>query len=113
VRRGLALAVAVLAVTATAAAGTWYWPMAKVMRVLDGTRVHVGTKTVRIQRETTLCSGEGRSVRRNGVRGWSRFACTYTTFIRRGVDRDLEFRVLVRGRRRFRIVDARWVPTPR
>jgi len=49
VRRGLALAVAVLAVTATAAAGTWYWPMAKVMRVLDGTRVHVGTKTVRIQ----------------------------------------------------------------
>jgi len=113
VRRGLTLAVVVLAVTAPAAAGTWYWPMAKVTRVLDGTSVHVGTATVRIQSETTLCSGEGRSVRRNGVRRWSRFACTYTTFTRRGVDRDLEFRVLVRGRRRFRILDARWVPMPR
>jgi hypothetical protein len=97
------------AVTATAAAGTWYWPMAKVMRVLDGTRVHVGTKTVRIQSETTLCSGEGRSVRRNGVRGWSRFACNYTTFTRRGSGVP----GARAGRRRFRIVDARWVPTPR
>jgi hypothetical protein len=114
VRRGLTLAVVLLAAgTPAAVAATWYWPMTKVMRVLDGTRVRVGTAAVRIQSETTLCSGQGRSIRRNGVRRWSRFACTYTTFTRRGVDRDLDFRVLVRGQRRFRIVDAHWVPTPR
>ena len=112
-RRGLTLAAALLAVTTPAAAGTWYWPVAKVMRVLDGTRVRVGTATVRIQSETTLCSGQGRSIRRSGVRRWNRFACTYTTFNGRVVGRDLEFRVLVRGQRRFRIVDAQWVPMPR
>jgi hypothetical protein len=90
-----------------------YWPMAKVMRSIDGARVRVGTRVVRIDTETTLCAGEGRSVRRRGIRRWSRFACTFTTFTRQGVDRDLDFQVRVVGRRRFVIYHARWVGASR
>jgi hypothetical protein len=85
-----------------------YWPVAKVMRAIDGTRVRVGTRVVRIDTETTLCSGEGRSVVRRGVRMWSRFACTFTTFTRSGVDRDLDFQVYVTGRTRYAIRHAHW-----
>ena len=86
-----------------------YWPLAKVMRMIDGVRIRVGTKVVRIESDTTLCSGEGRSIRRNGVRRWSRFSCTSTTFTRAGLDRDMEFVVRVLGKRRFAIRDAHWI----
>jgi hypothetical protein len=102
-----------LVLTATAAAGTWFWSIPKVLRLIDDTRVHVGSKTVRIHRETTLCAGSGASIRRDGVKRWRRFVCTFTTFTKRGLDRDLDFRVLVTGRRRFRLVDAHWVQAPR
>jgi hypothetical protein len=94
-------------------ASTAYWPLAKAMRMLDGTRVRVGSRVVRIRSETTLCAGEGASIRRRGVRRWSRFTCTYTTFTRQGLDRDLDFRIRVTGARRFTIVDAHWVRAPR
>jgi hypothetical protein len=97
----------------TAPAATVYWPLAKAMRLLDGTPVRVGSSVVRIRRETTLCAGEGASIRRGGVRRWSRFACTFTTFTRRGLDRDLDFRIRVTGPRRFTIVDAHWVRATR
>jgi hypothetical protein len=87
--------------------------MAKVMRAIDDVRVRVGARVVRIHAETTLCSGEGASIRRAGIRRWSRFACTYTTFTKQGVDRDLDFRVRVTGLKRFVITDAHWVRATR
>jgi hypothetical protein len=87
--------------------------MAKVMRAIDDVRVRVGTRVIRIHSETTLCSGEGPSIRRRGIRMWSRFSCTYTTFTKGGVDRDLDFRVRVTGARRFVISDAHWVAASR
>ena len=115
VRLGVVLVVVVLAIAAPAGARTlrWYWPVSKVMRAIDDIRVRVGTRIVRIHKETTLCSGEGRSIRRQGIRRWSRFACTYTTFTKRGVDRDLDFRVRVLGATRFAITDAHWVAATR
>ena len=112
VRTGVVLAGVVLfaAVAAgTGAAATPYWSAGKVLRKLDGSAVHVGTRTIRVSSETTLCAGEGPSIRRHGVRMWRHFACTYTTFTRSGADRDIDFRVHVRGSWRFAITDAHWV----
>lgn len=102
-----------LAAPAAGSALRWYWPVGKVMRVIDNARVRVGTRIVRIDSETTLCSGEGRSIRRSGVRRWTRFACTFTTFTKQGVDRDLEFRLYVTGRNRYAIRDAHWIRAAR
>lgn len=89
-----------------------FWSMNKVMRKLDGDLVRVGSRRVRIHSDTLLCSGRGASIRRNGARLWRRFLCTYTTFTKAGVDRDLEFRVRVLGRSRYTVWDAHWVPPP-
>jgi hypothetical protein len=115
VRLGVTLTVVFLlfAAPAPGRALRWYWPIAKVMRLIDGVRVRVGTRVIRIDTETTLCSGEGPSVRRSGIRRWSRFKCTFTTFTRQGLDRDLEFQVRVTGARRFVIRDAHWVGATR
>jgi hypothetical protein len=107
------LAFVVLAASAGGRASTKYWPMAKLMRSIDDVRVRVGTRVVRIHSETTLRSGGGRPIRRRGVRMWSRFWCTYTTFTRQGVDRDLEFRVDVVSAKRFVIRDAHWISATR
>jgi hypothetical protein len=92
---------------------TSYWSLAKVMRVVDGTQVHLRTGEVRIRAETTLCAGEGPSIRSRGIRRWHWFACTFTTFTPRGLDRDLDFRIRVLGLRRLAIVDPRWVGAAR
>jgi hypothetical protein len=111
VRRTVAVVVSalVVAVSPAAEAATPYWSVAKVLRRIDGARIVMPHRRVRIVSDSTLCSGEGRSVRRDGVRLWRRFACTYTTFTRRGIDRDLDFRILVRTSTRFVIVQAHWV----
>jgi hypothetical protein len=111
VRRLVALVVGALAVAAPAGAHDvrFFWSVAKVMRATDDARVRVGNTTVRIDEATTLCSGQGPSRRRKGVRQWRHFACTYTTITRQGLGRDLEFRVHVLGVRRFTLTDARWV----
>jgi hypothetical protein len=98
-----------LAVPAGAHDVNFFWSVAKVMRATDDARVRVGKTVVRIDEATTLCAGQGRWRRRNGVRRWRHFVCTYTTFTRRGIDRDLDFRVHVLGVRRFVITDAHWV----
>jgi hypothetical protein len=110
VRVGVVLAVLLL-VVAPARAGIpgHYWSVGKVLRKIDGMSIRVGTRSVRVRSETTLCSGEGRSVRVRRVRMWRRFVCTYTTFTRRGIGPDLEFRVLVQTPTSFRVTDARWV----
>jgi hypothetical protein len=96
----------VIAVPARAVTLTRYWSVAHVMRAIDGVRIRVGTRVVRIDKDTTLCSGEGRKILRHGVRAWSRFVCTFTTFTKTGLDRDLEVRVYVTG---FAIRDAHWI----
>jgi hypothetical protein len=117
VRTGV-VCVAVLAllaagVPAAQGAVARYWSTAKVLRKLDGVTVVVKEHRVRIRSATTLCAGRGPSIRRRGIRLWTRFVCTYTTFTKGGVDRDLDFRLRVRSATRFTISDAHWVAMPR
>jgi hypothetical protein len=109
----LCIALLLSAASAAASDSSSYWSITKLLRRVDGARVAVGSRTVRIDSETTLCAGRGTSIRRKGVRLWTRFVCTYTTFTKSGVDRDLDFRVIVRSARRYVIKDAHWVQTPR
>jgi hypothetical protein len=108
----LALVAAAASTADAAQSAVPFWTMDKVLRKLDGDWVRVGSRRVKIHSETTLCSGRGASVRRNGVRMWRRFLCTYTTFTKAGVDRDLEFRVRVLSRTRYAVWDAHWVRPP-
>jgi hypothetical protein len=111
---GLLLAVAPAAIAPAATSGTAsYWSVAKLLRRLDGDRIRVGARTVRLNRETTLCAGRGASIRRDGMRRWRRFMCTYTTFTSSGLDRDVDFRVVVRSRTRYSVYDAHWVRAAR
>jgi uncharacterized Zn-binding protein involved in type VI secretion len=107
---------AVLIVAGRGAAGTGdardsppRWSLARVMHAIDGRRVPVDGRRVRIEGDSTLCGGLGASVRVAGVRRWSRFACTFTAFGARGIERDLDFRVRVLGARRIALTSARWV----
>jgi hypothetical protein len=111
VRPAVVLAVLLLLAAAPAEAQTPppFWSVGKVLRRLDGTWIRVGTRRVRVESDSTLCSGEGASIRRRGVRTWRHFACTYTVFTRGFVDRDLDFRLHVRSGTRFTIADVHWV----
>jgi hypothetical protein len=114
VRTGVVLVTAALLAAPVAAyAATPYWSAGKALRRLDGVAIKVGTRKVRVDSETTLCSGYGTSIRREGVRRWRHFACTYTTFTRAFVDRDLDFRLHVRGARRFSVSHVRWIGAAR
>lgn len=111
-RAGVVLAVVVVLVgagLAGAATRGSYWSVGKVLRKLDGARIHVGARSVRIRSETTLCAGEGVAIRRHGLRMWKRFSCTYTTFTNGGADRDIDFRLRVRDARHYTLYDAHWV----
>jgi hypothetical protein len=107
----------VVSLSVTGAAGAhdvpYVWSVPKVMRVTDNALVRVRGRVVRVDVETTLCAGEGASVRRHGVRMWRHFGCTFTAFTRQRPGRDLEFRVHVLSLRRFVITDARWIPDAR
>jgi hypothetical protein len=110
-RLGIVVIMSAIAFGAPAAAADVraYWSVAKVMRAIDNARIHIGGRVVRVDSDTTLCGGRGavRTVR--GIRRWRLFACTYTTFTKQIVGRDLDFRVRTRDARRFVITDARWV----
>jgi hypothetical protein len=86
-----------------------FWSVTKVLRRIDGARVDVGTRTVKIDSDTALCAGRGRSIVVKRIRRSRHFVCTYTTFTNAGVDRDLDFRVRVLGARRYKIYDPHWV----
>jgi hypothetical protein len=96
------------ATPACAATSRGYWSVAKVMQLLDRTRVRVGARVVRLQRDSLLCSGIGRGIRRDGIRRWRRFDCTQSLFTRSGIY-DFEFRVVTRGARRFAIRNSHWI----
>ena len=99
----------VLPVPAAAHSGGAFWSVSKVMVTVDGARVRVGTKFVRVETDTTLCSGEGRGWLRRGVRTWMHFRCTFTTFTPNGPGRDVEFRVHALDARRMLVTNARWI----
>ena len=113
VAAALLVALVVAATPAVAQTPARYWSLTKLLRRIDGARIHIGARTVRVVSASTLCTGRGPSIRRDGVRRWQRFICTYTTFTKAGVDRDLDFRVRVLGVKRYRIYDAHWVSASR
>ena len=111
-RRGVVLILLSFVLTSPAAAHERgvFWPANKAMRAVDDARVRVGSIVVRVKVETTLCSGEGRMRRQQGLRTWKHFRCTFTTFTPSGaVGRDLEFRIHALDVRRLMISDARWI----
>jgi hypothetical protein len=114
VRAGVVLAVLLFLATPVAAqTSVRFWSVDKVLRRLDGAWIHVGERRVRVHSDTTLCAGRGASIRRDGVRRWRRFVCTYTTFTKAGADRDVDFRVRVLGKTRYSLYDAHWVAASR
>ena len=78
-----------------------------MMRLIDHARIRVGGRVLRVHSDTVLCSGEGRTVRLDGVRAWKHFHCTYSAFLGEGIF-DCEFRVHVVGRRKYRITNTGW-----
>jgi hypothetical protein len=110
-RRAVACGLACLLLPASAAAHRRapYWSLAEVMERIEKARLVTPGRVVRIDMSTTLCSGSGASIRRRGVRRWRHFDCTYTTFTRGSVGRDVAFRVHPVGRRRFLITNVRWI----
>jgi hypothetical protein len=106
---GVVLSLLVL-LTATTAQGadSRYWSLQKVMRKIDEMQIRVNQRVVRVESDSALCSGEGASIRRGGVRMWRRFACTFTTFTKRGIGRDLEFRLRMTSATRVVVFDVRW-----
>jgi hypothetical protein len=86
------------------------WSYAALIDRISGTRVTVPDGRIRIDRALVICNGEGRAIRRGGVRRWKHFTCTQTLFDRNRVDRDLTFRVHVLGRTRFLVTNTRYGP---
>jgi hypothetical protein len=107
VRRTICVAALVLATPASAHPVPFYWPLPKTLRMIDGKRIQVGGRAVRIRSDTALCSGVGPRKRKAGKLRWKHFDCTYTT--KGGLGRDVEFRLHVLGKLRFRITDAHWI----
>lgn len=106
---GLALVGCGFVAPASAHAGTPLWSIEAVTSRIDGAKVVIGRWRGRVQADTTLCNGEGRGSRWDGVRHWRHFTCTWTVFDRQGlVDRDVTFRVHPLTRTRFLINDARF-----
>ena len=111
VRLGVVLILLLFALAAPAAAHTGgaFWSVAQVMSAIDDARIRVGTKVVRVDGDTTLCSGEGRAKLRRGARTWTHFRCTFSTFTARGPGRDVEFRFHALDSRRIATTSARWI----
>jgi hypothetical protein len=111
VRLGVVLIVLLLALAAPAPAHTGgaFRSVAQVMRAIDDARIRVGTKVVRVDSDTTLCSGEGQARLRRGVRTWTHFRCTFSTFTAGGPGRDVEFRLHALDSRRIATTSARWI----
>jgi hypothetical protein len=98
-----------LAVGPKAHVGAPPWSLERVLTRIDGAVVAIRHWRGRIQSGTTLCNGQGRGSRWDGVRHWRHFTCTWTVFDRKGlVDRDVTFRVHAVTLTRFRISDARF-----
>lgn len=85
------------------------WPYRTLIGRIAGTPVMLPDRRIRVDPDLVICSGEGKSIRRGGVRRWKHFTCTQTLF-RNGVDRDVTFRVHILNRVRFVITNVRYGP---
>jgi hypothetical protein len=85
------------------------WPYRTLIARIAGKRVTLPDRRIRVNRDLVICSGEGRPIRRGGLRRWKHFTCTQTLF-RKGVDRDITFRVHVLDRIHCLITNARYGP---
>jgi hypothetical protein len=104
----LACVGALIAQAGAAAAPAGFWTLGKTMQRLDGMRVRVGQRLIRLETPTLLCSGVGRAFRQDGVRRWQRFHCTYVVFIH-GRTYDCEFRAVVVRGQRLSLRAPRWI----
>jgi hypothetical protein len=82
------------------------------MDQVDGARISLGRRVIRVDSTTMLCSGVGKKVVRAGVPRWNSFDCTFTTF-EEGIDHDVEFRLSLLGPKRYAISGARSIGTQR
>ena len=106
----LVLAVLLLAPVARTHDTPSAWPYRTLIVRITGHSVTSLGRPIRVDRDLVICSGEGRSIRRRGVRRWKHFTCTQTRFDRSGLDRDITFRVHVLDRTRFLITNVRYGP---
>jgi hypothetical protein len=86
------------------------WTNAQALRRLDGRRIRVDRRVVRLDRSTLTCGGVGRPARRiRGQDAWTRFRCVQPTFPR-GVfaGPDAVFLAEPRSERRAAITRARF-----
>jgi hypothetical protein len=94
---------------AEAHSGAPMWTLAKVMRKIQGARIRIGGRALRVRAAATLCSGDGRAARWGGIGHWRHFTCTWTTFdAQRRVDRDITFDVHTLTRVRMLISNVRY-----
>jgi hypothetical protein len=85
------------------------WPYRPLIDRIAGKRVTLPDRRIRVNRDLVICSGEGRPIRRGDIRRWKHFTCTQTLF-RKGVDRDITFRVHVLDRIHCVITNAHYGP---
>ena len=104
------LAASGLVASARAHAGTTTWPYTALMQRIDGARVRLPDRVIRVDRDLVICNGEGTPVIRAGVRRWKHFTCTQTLIQNGRVGRDATFRVHVVSPTRFLITDPRYGP---
>jgi hypothetical protein len=84
-------------------------PREAVLKWLNGRRVRIDGRTVRIDPTTLTCAGVGRSSREHGRRVWSRFSCVQPTLPPgRVAGPDAILVVEPTGPRAFTVVDARF-----
>ncbi len=100
---------AVAAPAATAHRGPGYWSRAQMVERLDGARITVKGRKIRLDASTFTCGGMGRGWVKAGVRRWKHFRCVQPLFPPgRLAAPDALFRVHPLGRRRFVVSHARF-----
>lgn len=86
------------------------WTLRGVLRRLDGRRIPVGERSVRLDRDTIACGGVSRAEPRAHAKpAWTRFRCVQPTFPPGSVaGPDAIFVVEPTGRRTFVVTGARF-----
>lgn len=84
-----------------------WWTARHAERILDGKRVLVDGKRIRLDRATLVCGGAGRSRGKGRRRTWSHFRCIQPTFTPSGsAGPDALFLLHAVSRTSFLITDA-------
>jgi hypothetical protein len=86
------------------------WTRGRLLRRLEGRRIRIGDRRVRLRGDTLACGGVGRAESgRGGARAWRRFRCVQPTFPPGTVaGPDAIFFVEPSGRKAFAVVGGRF-----